>query len=242
MFFSNFVFALKTLVDVVGRIGETNVYCLMLSAFSIIYLIFFKEFINKRLKKRFKFDFPSELILIISMTLLSYYLDFKTKIGITILEKVPSGFPQPKLPNLFFWPSMLKDAFILALVTNSISISLSKLFARKNKYKVDANQEMYAIGFSNIFGSFFSCFPVGASLTRSSLLHATGAKTQLASFISSLFMFVIIIWLCPYFETLPKFCLACIIYVALKGILFQIKDFYKLYKVNKYESVITLRF
>ena len=36
---------------------------------------------------------------------------------------------------------------------------------------------MYAYGISNIFGSFFGCFPSAASLSRSSLLENVGGKT-----------------------------------------------------------------
>lgn len=44
------------------------------------------------------------------------------------------------MPDVTLWPTMLKDAILIALITYSISISLATLFARKNKYKVDPTQ------------------------------------------------------------------------------------------------------
>lgn len=42
----------------------TNVSTLVTSAICITYLILFKELINPRIKKRFKIEFPSELLLV----------------------------------------------------------------------------------------------------------------------------------------------------------------------------------
>ena len=40
------------------------------------------------------------------------------------------------------------------------------IVARVNKYKIDANQELIAIGVSNIAGSFVSAYPVTGSFSR----------------------------------------------------------------------------
>ena len=57
------------------------------------------------------------------------------------------------------------------------------MIARKHKYKINPTQELLAIGASNIFASFFSCFVGGASMARSSVQENSGGKTQVfASF------------------------------------------------------------
>lgn len=48
--------------------------------------------------------------------------------------------------------------------------------------KTDSTQEMIALGAGSIFCSFFGCIPLTASFARSSVLSASGGKTQLASF------------------------------------------------------------
>jgi solute carrier family 26, other len=48
---------------------------------------------------------------------------------------------------------------------------------------------------------------------------------------------MVILWLGPLFESLTKNCLASIVIVALKSLLFQLKDFFNLWKINKLEAV-----
>lgn len=58
-------------------------------------------------------------------------------------------------------------------------------------------------GFGNIFGSFFSCLPFTASLSRSLIQHAVGGKTQLASVVSCSILVLILLYIGPFFEPLP---------------------------------------
>nr|XP_040041755.1 sodium-independent sulfate anion transporter isoform X5 [Gasterosteus aculeatus aculeatus] len=46
------------------------------------------------------------------------------------------------------------------------SIAIAKAFASQNDYRIDANQELLAIGVTNIMGSFVSAYPVTGSFGR----------------------------------------------------------------------------
>jgi hypothetical protein len=59
-------------------------------------------------------------------------------------------------------------------------------------------------GTSNIVGSFFSCMPITASLSRSLVQETVGGKTQLTSFISCLILLTVMLWIGPFFEPLPR--------------------------------------
>jgi hypothetical protein len=59
-------------------------------------------------------------------------------------------------------------------------------------------------GTSNIVGSFFSCMPITASLSRSLVQETVGGKTQLTSFISCLILLAVMLWIGPFFEPLPR--------------------------------------
>lgn len=56
------------------------------------------------------------------------------------------------------------------------------VYVAGNGAKTDSTQEMIALGAGSIFCSFFGCIPLTASFARSSVLAASGGKTQLASF------------------------------------------------------------
>lgn len=85
--------------------------------------------------------------------------------------------------------------------------------------------------------SCFSCYPNAASLSRSSVLEASNGRTQLSFIFSSLIILIVILFVGPVFEPLPKACLAAIIVVALKNLLLQAKEVAWYWKVNKYEFV-----
>ena len=57
---------------------------------------------------------------------------------------------------------------------------------------------------------------------------------------SALVMLIVILFIGPLFEQLPKACLASIIIVAFRKLLMQITDFVKIWKISKLESVFYL--
>ena len=59
------------------------------------------------------------------------------------------SFPMPRMPDLTMWPSLFNDAFMIALIAFSQSISLSCLYARKYKYSIDSTQVYLSLFFIN---------------------------------------------------------------------------------------------
>jgi MFS superfamily sulfate permease-like transporter len=49
---------------------------------------------------------------------------------------------------------------------------------------------MIAVGMGSIFCSFFGCLPLTASFSRSSVMSASGAKTQFANFFNGIFRLI----------------------------------------------------
>jgi MFS superfamily sulfate permease-like transporter len=90
---------------------------------------------------------------------------------------------------------------------------------------------------SNIISSFFQCYPNAASLSRSIVQEGSGGKTLLTGGFSSILLGTTIIALAPLFQSLPMACLAAIIIVNLKGLLFQMKDFIFYFRISLLECV-----
>jgi len=67
-----------------------------------------------------------------------------------------------------------------AIVGYTITLSVGRIYGQKHGYKVDSNQEMIAMGATNIFAAFFQCIPAAASLPRSALQETAGGKTQVS--------------------------------------------------------------
>lgn len=90
------------------------------------------------------------------------------------------------------------------MVSYTVSVSMALIFAQKLNYEINFNQELLAMGAANIFGSCFSCLPLSASLSRSAIQQSTGGKTQVASLVSCALLTVILLWIGPFFELLPR--------------------------------------
>ena len=115
-----------------------------------------------------------------------------------------SSLPEPRVPRLDLFSSLIVDALVIAIVIFAVSLSLAKIYAKKHKYKIDANQELIALGSANLFSSLFACYPSSASLSRTSVQERTGGKTQVAGLVSSLAMLVFLLYLGPLLYHLPK--------------------------------------
>jgi MFS superfamily sulfate permease-like transporter len=74
---------------------------------------------------------------------------------------------------------LLRPALILAIVSYMITISIGNTFALKHGYEVQADQELLALGLSNVMGAFFQAYPSSGSLSRSAVASAAGARSPL---------------------------------------------------------------
>lgn len=134
--------------------------------------------------------------------------------------------------------SLLLESFPIAMVAYAVSVSMALIFAQKHNYEIDFNQELLAMGTSNVFGSFFSCLPFSASLSRSMIQFTTGGKTQIASVISCGILAIVLLWVGPFFEPLPRCVLAGVIVVSLKGLLMQVTQFRQFWKLSTVDAIV----
>ncbi|KAJ8893258.1 hypothetical protein PR048_005849 [Dryococelus australis] len=96
----------------------------------------------------------------------------------------------------------------------------------------------YGRGAGNVVGSFFSCMPSCASLSRSLVQQTVGGKTQLASVVSCAILLFVLLWIGPFFEPLPRCVLASIIIVALKGMLLQVCKVPKFCRLSILDGIV----
>lgn len=197
-------------------------------------MVIMNEYVKPWLSKKCRFPLPAELIAVVGGTLISKYADFKSQ-NVKIIGDLPVGLPYPVIPRMELIQLVWVDAIAIAIVSYSVVMSMSLTFAKKHQYEVSANQELFAMGVSNIFGSFFSCIPLACSLSRSLIQEQTGGMTQIASVISASLILIILLWIGPFFETLPRCVLAGIIIVALKGMFTQAAQLKKFARQGKLE-------
>ncbi|XP_078052964.1 prestin isoform X2 [Augochlora pura] len=227
-----------TVISIFNEIKNTNISALIMSLTTIIVLVFNNELLKPWASKKCSIPIPIELIAVVSGTLISKYFSLTEKYNIQDVGDIPVGLPAPEIPTVKLLHLVAIDSIAITMVSYTITISMALIFARKLNYKINSNQELLAMGLSNVFGSFFSCMPVSASLSRSLIQQTVGGRTQIASVVSCLILLIILLWIGPFFESLPRCVLAAIIVVALKGMFQQAAQLLKFWKLNKCDAMI----
>uniref|UniRef100_A0A8C4JX11 Solute carrier family 26 member 6 n=1 Tax=Dromaius novaehollandiae TaxID=8790 RepID=A0A8C4JX11_DRONO len=226
-----------TLIEICQKLPKTNVGTLVTAIIAMVAIYIVKE-LNHKFSAKLPMPIPIELITIIISTGISYGVNLNSKFGISVVGDIPSGLKPPMGPNVNYFGQVAGNAFAIAVVGYAICISLGKIFALKHGYKVDSNQELIALGFSNFLGGFFQCFAISCSMSRSLVQESTGGNSQLAGVIASLVILVTILKIGELFRDLPKAILAAIIIVNLKGMFKQFADFRTLWKSNRVDLMV----
>ncbi|XP_025086804.1 LOW QUALITY PROTEIN: sulfate transporter-like [Pomacea canaliculata] len=228
----------ETYIAVFKVIAKTNIAELVITLICIIFIYVVKEHVNSRIKAKCRIPIPVELIVVIAGTLASQYGNFRSMWGIRTVGYIPAGLPAPSVPSFTNVNNYGFQSVVVGIVAFAQSVSLAALMAKKHHYDIDANKELIGYGAGTFFGSFFSCYPIAASVSRSSVQDAAGGRTQLASLVSALLVLVVILFIGPLFKELPSCCLSAIIMVALRSMFLQVLELKKMYRVSPYDCVI----
>ena len=206
----------KLIANAIENISLTNIYALSIGIFSILLIMGIKKLNNKYNKR-----VPSALVLVVLGACVVYFFglyDF----GVKIVGKVPSGLPSFQTPQIPLdrISELTPIALTLALIAFMEAISVSKAVKEKHDdYEIDANQELIALGTSNIVGSLFQSYPTTGGFSRTAVNDQAGAKTGIAPLISALVVGLTLLLLTPLFYYLPNAVLAAIIMVAVFGLI-----------------------
>tara|TARA_R110000868_G_scaffold44131_4_gene147743 strand:- start:2395 stop:4122 length:1728 start_codon:yes stop_codon:yes gene_type:complete len=222
----------QLILNIIQKLGDTNLYDFAIGIIGILIILLFKK-LDKRV--------PSILIVVILGVIAVYFLNLETY-GVHIVGNIPTGLPNFSIPAISFenilaiWPI----ALTLALVGYLETISIGKALEEKAREEtIEANQELIALGVSNVIGSFFQSYSSTASFSRSAINGEAGAKTNLSALFSVLMVIATLLFLTPIFYYLPNAALASIIMVSVIGLI-DIPYAKSLWKNRKDEFVILL--
>ena len=166
------------------------------------------------LKRRWP-RFPSALLLVLAATVAVrlFRLDLA---GIAIVGEVPRGLPRLLLPGLDpdLVSTLLPAALIIVLVGFVESISITQLIAARERYRVDANQELRALGLANLASAVTGGYPVTGGFSRTAVNYQAGARTGMASFITAALILLTLLFFTPLFHYLPNAVLGAIVIAA----------------------------
>jgi len=184
-----------------------------------------------------KVKLPSALITVV-LGIICVKLFGLNSEGVKIVETIPSELPSFISPEFSSKNAiqLIPIAFTLALVSFMESYSVSKALAEKHDYEIDPNQELKAIGISNIIGSFFQSYPTTGGFSRTTVNDQAGASTPLSSLFAASLIALTLLFFTPLFYHLPHAVLAAIIITAVLS-LFDFKLAIKLWKTKKLDAL-----
>jgi len=213
----------ETVLHAIELAPGANPVSLAISAAAIITLVALKRFAPR---------FPRFLLVVVGGAAAVYGLGLEGTVG--IVGDVPSGLPMPTAPSLGLsdLQALLPTAITISLVGFMESISVAKNFARQNRYEVDPDQELKALGLANIFGSVLQAYPVTGGFSRTAVNAQAGARTGVASIVTGAAVVVTLLFFTPLFYYLPKAVLASIIMTAVFGLI-DLREARHLWQVSR---------
>lgn len=191
--------------------------------------------------KRINKNIPAALVVVI-LGILGIYFFGLNSLGVKIVGEVPSGLPEFKVPSVDYSriSELVPIALTLALIAFMEAISVAKAVEEKHSdYEIDPNQELIALGTSNIIGSLFQSYPTTGGFSRTAVNDQAGAKTGIAPIVSALVVGLTLLFLTPLFYYLPNAILAAIIMLAVFGLI-DFKYPIQLFKNRKDEFFLLL--
>ncbi len=238
----------QTAVATFQRLPETNPLTLALGSLSIALLLYFKHGLGKRLRGwgvgeelALSLTRSAPLVVVLLGTAVVYLFGWHSSAGVRIVGNVPQGLPPLTTPtfDLSTWRLLLPTALAISFVGYMESISVAKSLASKRRQKVDANQELIALGVANLGAAFTGGYPVTGGLSRSLVNFAAGATSGMASLITAVLIALTVLLLTPLFFYLPNAVLAAIIVVAVTGLI-DLKTLRHVWRYNKADAASML--
>jgi SulP family sulfate permease len=161
--------------------------------------------------------------------------------GIDLVGSVPTGLPEPRLPDveLSDVTSLLLPAVGVTVVAYTDNALDGRAFANRNRYKIDANQELLALAGANAASGVLQGFPVSSSGSRTVIGDSLGSKSQLYSLIVVVVVVITLLFLGPLLESFPRAALAAIVvWAAIK--LVDVGEMRRIARFRWSELVLTL--
>lgn len=161
--------------------------------------------------------------------------------GVAIVGEIPDGLPRPIFPSFGLGDitDLLPDAVALALIAFAESVAGARAFAAKHGYEIDADQELVALGVSNLGAGLLQGFAVDASLSRSAVADSSGVKSQMSGIILFAFLIVTMLLLLPLFHDLPEAVLGAIVIAAVAHLI-DIRALRRLRRVDSTDFLLAL--
>jgi high affinity sulfate transporter 1 len=190
----------------IRHLGDTHGMSLLVGAAAFACLVAGKLWLKR---------VPVALLVVIGGIVAARVLNLDAQ-GVALLGEVPQGLPWPTVPAvgrraLGDLLPLAMSCFILAAVETA---AIGRMFAQKHGYRFDANQEILALGASNVIVGLTRGFPVSGGMSQSLVNEGAGARTPLSGLVAALFTVMVVLFATGLLRNLPQPVLAAIVLAA----------------------------
>jgi sulfate permease, SulP family len=161
--------------------------------------------------------------------------------GLDLVGAIPGRLPSVGLPDVGIsdLAGLLGPALGVMIVGYVDNVLTARAFASRNGYRIDANQELFALGAVNLATGVSQGFPVSSSGSRTVVGDAVGSRSQLHSLVAVASVVLALLFLRPVLATFPTAALgAIVIYAALR--LIDVAEFRRFAAFRRSEFLLAL--
>lgn len=194
------------LLEIYARLGEVHLTTAVLAAGAFLCLFVSARFIP---------SLPSAVLAMV-LTAGAVALFSLDEAGVKVLGAVPAGLPTLSIPMVRpdALPGLMASAFGLALVSFSSLMLTSRSFASRNRYTVDADQDLAALGVANIFASVSQGFAIAGADSRTATADSAGGRTHAAGLFAAAAVALVLMFFTHPLAYVPVAALGAVLIVA----------------------------
>jgi high affinity sulfate transporter 1 len=213
--------ALEQLLNALPQLAGTNPVTLAIGGATFAVILLCRRFLPR---------VPGAVVALVASGLAVVLLDLERH-GVAVIGRIPTGLPGFSLPLLSLddFDSLLPVALVAALLSFSDTVVTARGFAARIGERIDADQELLAIGVANLASGLSHGLPISASDSRTAVAEAAGSRTQVTSAIAALVVAAVMLWFAGLLYHLPLAALGGIL-MASAWTLCDIGEFVRLWR------------
>ena len=171
------------------------------------------------LLRRFTPDLPAALFAMVAGIIAVAVLGLDAH-GVALTGPIPAGLPSPSWAwfDAATYRSLFGHAAGIVLIGFASGVLTAKSFARRNRYEIDPNQELMALGAANLAAGLTQGFAVTGADSRTAVNDTMGGKSQVVGIVAAAAMLLVLLVLTGPLSLIPTTALAAVILVSAAGL------------------------
>jgi SulP family sulfate permease len=159
-----------------------------------------------------------------------------------VIGALPAGFPSFYSPGVPSWDHLhllIAPSLVIALMSSLEMAASAKIESQRDGKRWNANQDLIGQGAGKIVSALSGSFPTSTSFSRSAITLYAGAKTGWATVCATVFVLIVLLFLTPALQHVPRAVLAAVVVAAVSGLV-KFSTLPRLWRIDRIEALTGL--